>query len=169
MGFYGSARTFPQIQEKIVPEGLSVEIGNQMIENCIGCIGLPLGLGMNFIINGETFCVPMAIEEPSVIAAASSGAKTVAESGGFNASTSDTLITAQLLLADIPNERLQDALDAIELQQTVLINLGNEHCVRMKNRGGGVQKVFGRILKKQDKSFLVVHVVINVCDGAFIE
>lgn len=55
-----------------------------MVENCIGKIGIPLGLGLNFLINGQYYIIPMAIEEPSVIAAASAAAKTIAECGnGF--------------------------------------------------------------------------------------
>lgn len=55
-----------------------------MVENCIGKVSLPLGLGLNFLINGKYFTVPMAVEEPSVIAAASSAAKFIAEKGnGF--------------------------------------------------------------------------------------
>lgn len=57
-----------------------------MVENCIGRIALPIGLGLNFLINGKYYNVPMAIEEPSVIAAASSAAKLIAEAGdGFHA------------------------------------------------------------------------------------
>ena len=55
-----------------------------MIENCIGKISLPIGLGLNFLINGNFYNVPMAIEEPSVIAAASAAAKVISECGnGF--------------------------------------------------------------------------------------
>jgi hydroxymethylglutaryl-CoA synthase len=55
-----------------------------MVENCIGMISIPLGLGLNFLINGKEYTIPMATEEPSVIAAASSGAKFISEKGsGF--------------------------------------------------------------------------------------
>ncbi len=52
-----------------------------MVENCIGKISIPLGLGLNFLINDETYTIPMSIEEPSVIAAASSAAKFIADNG----------------------------------------------------------------------------------------
>lgn len=55
-----------------------------MVENCIGKVSVPMGLGLNFLVNGKFYTVPMAIEEPSVIAAASAAAKLVAEAGeGF--------------------------------------------------------------------------------------
>lgn len=64
--------------------GLSTEIADYMIENCIGILPLPLGLGLGFKINGKNYQVPMAIEEPSVIAACSAIAKIISEKGsGF--------------------------------------------------------------------------------------
>ena len=55
-----------------------------MVENCIGKLSMPLGLGLNFLINGKTYSIPMSVEEPSVIAAASSAAKFIADNGnGF--------------------------------------------------------------------------------------
>jgi degradative hydroxymethylglutaryl-CoA reductase len=54
-----------------------------MIENCIGKVSVPLGLGLNFLINGRKYSIPMAVEEPSIVAAASSAAKLIAENGGF--------------------------------------------------------------------------------------
>ena len=63
---------------------MSPEVANYMIENCIGVMPIPLGLGLGFVINGKQYQVPMAIEEPSVIAACSAIAKLVGEKGsGF--------------------------------------------------------------------------------------
>lgn len=64
-----------------------------MIENCIGKVSLPIGLGLNFLINGKYYTVPMAIEEPSVIAAASSAAKLIAEAGeGFKTTSTRSIM-----------------------------------------------------------------------------
>jgi hydroxymethylglutaryl-CoA reductase len=64
--------------------GLSPETADYMIENCIGVLPLPLGLGIGFKINGKSYAVPMAVEEPSVIAACSAIAKIISEKGtGF--------------------------------------------------------------------------------------
>jgi len=65
-----------------------------MVENCIGKISIPLGLGLNFVINGKFFTIPMAIEEPSIIAASSSAAKFIADNGGgfFTHSTDPVMI-----------------------------------------------------------------------------
>ncbi|MDE0245010.1 MAG: hydroxymethylglutaryl-CoA reductase, partial [Gammaproteobacteria bacterium] len=62
---------------------------DRMIENVIGVLGLPVGLGLNFLINGRDYVAPMAVEEPSVVAALSSAAKLVREAGGFTAEADD--------------------------------------------------------------------------------
>ena len=79
------SKILPNLDTKILQNGgLSIELADNMIENCIGTMPLPLGLGIGFKINGKNFIVPMAIEEPSVIAAASSITKLIAERGsGF--------------------------------------------------------------------------------------
>ena len=76
---------YPALQiENFKTGGLELANANLMVENCIGKISIPLGLGLNFRINKEYYVIPMAIEEPSVIAAASSGAKWINEAGeGF--------------------------------------------------------------------------------------
>ena len=68
--------------QKFLDGGLTLERAELMIENCIGKISLPLGLGLNFKINNKYYTIPMATEEPSVIAAASSAAKFIDENGG---------------------------------------------------------------------------------------
>src|ERR1700722_2418738 len=76
--------------------GLPLETANQMIENAIGVFALPLGLGLNFLINGRDYLVPMAVEEPSVVAAVSFAAKIAREGGGFIAECDDSLMIAQV-------------------------------------------------------------------------
>ena len=73
-----------------------------MVENCIGKLSLPLGLGLNFLINGKEKMIPMAIEEPSVIAAASSAAKLVKEkANGFKAWSTDPIMIGQIQILDV--------------------------------------------------------------------
>jgi len=72
-----------------------------MVENCIGKINLPLGLGLNFKINGNCYIIPMAVEEPSVIAAASGGAKFISDNGGgFLAFSSKPVMIGQVQIVD---------------------------------------------------------------------
>ena len=74
-------------------EGLSKEKANQMVENCVGTIQVPIGIAMNFVINHKKYMIPIVIEEPSVIAAASHAAKIICENSfGFIAKASNSII-----------------------------------------------------------------------------
>src|SRR5699024_10171318 len=73
-------------------EPLSIETADKMIENVVGTFPLPLGLALNFLINGKDYIIPMADEEPSIIASASYIAKIVRESGGFTTEATDRLM-----------------------------------------------------------------------------
>ena len=75
----------PKLDTQVLSQGaLTPTLADHMIENCIGIMPLPLGLGIGFLVNGKNFIVPMAVEEPSVIAACSAIAKIISEHGsGF--------------------------------------------------------------------------------------
>src|SRR5579871_2490646 len=81
--------------------GLDTVTADRIVENAIGVYALPLGLGLNFRVNGRDVLVPMAVEEPSVIAAASNAAKMVRQGGGFVAEADDPLMTAQIEIVDV--------------------------------------------------------------------
>lgn len=89
--------------EDIVNPEYSFDNADQMIENAIGTLSLPLGIATNFIINGKKYMVPMAIEEPSVIAAASNAAKIASINGGFSTFIGDALMIGQVQLVSIPD------------------------------------------------------------------
>ena len=76
--------------------GLTPELANTMIENAVGVFGIPLGLGLNLQVNGRDYLVPMAVEEPSVIAAVSFAAKIAREGGGFVAEADDPIMIGQV-------------------------------------------------------------------------
>ncbi|KAM3147390.1 hypothetical protein pb186bvf_000641 [Paramecium bursaria] len=134
---------------------------NLMIENCIGKLSLPIGLGLNFLINGNFYNVPMAIEEPSVIAAASAAAKVISECGnGFQVVSSRPVMMGQIQLLDITNpDRLQCVLDQ---NKQLLIDRGNQACQSMVKRGGGVENIQFRYLNQNQGS---LDIYINVCDS----
>ena len=83
--------------------GIDADIPNQMIENAIGVMALPLGLGLNFIVNDKDYIVPMAVEEPSVIAAVSHVAKIVRGSGGFESAYSGSHMVGQIQVIGCPD------------------------------------------------------------------
>ncbi len=88
--------------------GLQDEIADVMIENCVGTIGLPVGLALNFVIDSKSVVIPMAVEEPSVIAAVSGAAKSICKVTGFQTSVPErNIVYAQIQLNDL-NERALD-------------------------------------------------------------
>src|SRR5260221_14645963 len=81
--------------------GLDTSTANEVVENVVGVYALPLGVALNFRVNGQDFLVPMAVEEPSVIAAASNAARMVREGGGFHAEADEPIMTAQVEIVGI--------------------------------------------------------------------
>lgn len=147
--------------------GGSINIGlaDRLSENVISTHALPLGLGLNFLINGRDLLVPMATEEPSVIAAASNAARMTRHAGGFVGEADPPIMTAQIQLDDVPDPyaaaaRIFDA-------KNRLSEMGNEAIPRMVARGGGVRDLEVRVLD-ETLGVLVVHVYVDVgdCMGA---
>ena len=74
-----------------------------MIENVIGVMGMPIGLGLNFLIDNKEYVIPMAVEEPSIVAALSAAAKISRSGGGFSTVCSDPILTGQIQVVGIKN------------------------------------------------------------------
>ena len=81
--------------------GVSPSAADHIVENVVGVYALPLGLGLNFLINGVDRLIPMAVEEPSVIAAASNAARMARAGGGFVAETDESIMIAQVELREV--------------------------------------------------------------------
>src|SRR4030042_2521018 len=80
---------------------LPIDLADRMIENVVGAIPIPLGIGVNFLINNRDYLIPMAIEEPSVVAAASYAAKMVRDGGGFHTSSPPPVMIGQIQGANV--------------------------------------------------------------------
>ena len=116
---------------------LSLELADHMIENCIGVISIPLGLGLSVKVNGRTYLVPMAIEEPSVIAACSVVSKLIATEGsGFICTSSSQIMIGQIQITNI--EDYDTAKNKIIAEKKKIIANGNSYCESMVKRGGGL-------------------------------
>ncbi len=87
--------------------GISYENADKMVENAIGTFSLPLGIATNFTINGKDYLIPMVIEEPSVIAAASKGAKTARIKGGFEVTANESYSIGQIQVLDTDESAIQ--------------------------------------------------------------
>ncbi len=142
-----------------LPLGLSLEAADGMVENAIGVLGLPVGVAANFMIDGEAVLVPMAIEEPSVIAAASHMAKIVALSGGFQTKVDASIMIGQIQIMDVLD--MDAACYLIKHHREDLLKTANGFCEGMKKRGGGCVDVVPRVFP----GMLVVHVHVDCCDA----
>src|SRR5881394_290909 len=119
--------------------GLDAAAADRVVENALGLYALPLGLGLNFRINGQDYLVPMAVEEPSVIAAASNAARMVREGGGFEAEADDPIMTAQVELTGIADPEAAKA--RIERAAEELLHLAHTTLPRLAERGGGARGI----------------------------
>ena len=138
--------------------GLTTEIADYMIENCVGIMPLPLGLGLGFKINGRQYQVPMAIEEPSVIAACSAIAKIISEKGsGFICKSTPPIMIAQIEVLEVDD--VKDAEYKLKVSKKDIIKYANQSCQSMVARGGGVEDLRFRQLADR---ILVVELFVNV-------
>lgn len=146
---------------------LSLETADKMIENVVGTYALPLGLGLNFLINGREYVVPMAIEEASVVASASYIAKIVRDAGGFTTEATERVMIGQIQIVGCPN--IYQAKDDIIKRKDELIQAANDAYPSIVNRGGGAEDLEVRILnEKADSKYsqmLVLHIYVNTCDA----
>ena len=143
--------------------GLSEETAGRMIENVIGLYSLPLGIARNFIINGKKYLIPMVIEEPSVVAAASNGARIAAAGGGFTAEADEPRMIGQLQILDFPDR--EQAKTALEAEKESLLALAAQSCPRLIERGGGPVDLEIRELDETAAGpMLVLHLIMDVRD-----
>jgi hydroxymethylglutaryl-CoA reductase len=117
--------------------GMDMATADRVVENAVGIYALPMGLGLNFRINGNDRLVPMAVEEPSVIAAASNAARIVRAGGGFTAEADDPIMTAQVELIGAPDA--QRARARIEADAQQILAMANAAVPRLCERGGGAR------------------------------
>ena len=144
--------------------GLSREQADHMIENVIGLHALPLGIALNFIVNGREVLVPMVVEEPSIVAGASFMAKLARAGGGFLAHTTAPEMIGQMQVldsADLPMARLA----ILEQKESLLAEAGEIDPV-LKRLGGGPRDLEVRLIEDSPIGpFLVVHLVYDVRDA----
>jgi len=135
--------------------GIDTATADRVVENAIGVYALPLGVGLNFQVNGRDYLVPMAVEEPSVIAAASNAARMVREGGGFIADADEPVMTAQIEIMGVRDPA--GAAARIEAASVELIALAHATLPRLVDRGGGARALEVRTFPDR----LIVHVHID--------
>lgn len=141
------------------------DLGEKFVENLVGYFQIPMGVATNFCIDGQDYIIPMAVEETSIIAAASKTAKWVRENGEIKTEVIGTDIIGQIQFAKVKN--FAEFESQVLQQKEYLIHLANkEVAFGLVNRGGGVTNLTVRELKRDDGlSMAVVHVYMNPCDA----
>lgn len=144
--------------------GLSPDKADHMIENVIGVHGLPLGIALNFIVNGRQVLVPMAVEEPSVVAGASFMAKLARAGGGFTAHASPPEMIAQMQVLNIDD--LESARQAVDKRKERLLAEAAQVDPVLRSLGGGPRDIETRVIESSPIGpFLVLHLIFDVRDA----
>ena len=144
--------------------GLSLPVADKMIENVVGVFGLPLGLGLNFLINGRDYVVPLVVEEPSIVAGLSGAARVARLGGGFAAESTDPVLIGQVQVVGAPDP---DAarLRLIEEREAILA-LANSLHPKMVARGGGAKDVEAFVHRQAaDAAMVVLHLLVDTRDA----
>lgn len=144
---------------------ISASQADKMIENVISVFGLPFALGLNFLINGNDYLVPMVVEEPSIVAATSAAAKIVREAGGFRTESMEPILIGQIQVVEMDSPAR--AMHAIIEHKEDIINLANSLHPKMVARGGGAKdvEVLLHSLPGGKGDMLVVHLLVDTRDA----
>ena len=142
--------------------GISFEKADKMVENAIGTFSLPLGIATNFKINGKDYVIPMVIEEPSVIAAASKGAKIARIKGGFKINTDKSYSIGQIQVLDV---NVSDGIKKIQESEKEILELANSKSNTLSKMGKGAKEVFGKEIDTSLGKMLIVELLIDVGDA----
>ncbi len=140
---------------------LSSELADQMIENVVGVFGLPLGLVTQVRVNQRDYLVPMVVEEPSIVAAASAAARLACKTGGFDAELKSSLLVGQIELRNIPN--VESAVQKIQSQRDTWLERANAVHPKLVARGGGARDI--EVIVGATPGQLVVHLLVDTCDA----
>jgi hydroxymethylglutaryl-CoA reductase len=161
------AEAAAQPPESLLPftsGGLSSESADRMVENVIGLYSLPVGIALNFVVNGRDVLVPMTLEEPSVVAGASFMAKLARTGGGFTATATDPLMIGQMQVIKIQN--LEEAKLKLHEKKAELLAEADSIDPVLKKLGGGARDLEVRIIEDSPiGGFLVIHLIYDVRDA----
>lgn len=153
------------IEDGKISLGLDLETADRMIENVLGVFELPFGVALNFMINDKDYIIPMAIEETSVVAAASNAAKIAREKGGFTAKCSESHMIGQIQVVRLNDEKAADKATALLEQKEKLLQLANMQDKVLVDHGGGAKDIEVRILDCPEGKMLVMHLIVDVKDA----
>jgi hydroxymethylglutaryl-CoA reductase len=142
--------------------GIDFEQANNMVENAIGTVSYPLGIATNFKINGNDYLIPMVIEEPSVIAAASKAAKIARKHGGFMMEADESYSIGQIQVVDVD---VKLAISKVINASNEILTLANSKSKTLSKMGKGAKEISCKQVTTESGSMLVVEILINVGDA----
>ena len=143
--------------------GISFDKADKMVENAIGTFSLPLGIATNFTINGKDYLIPMVIEEPSVIAAASKGAKIARIKGGFEVSADESYSIGQVQILDVVD--ISSAILQIKSSSNEILELANSKSNTLSKMGKGAKEISCKEIDTPSGKMLIVELLIDVGDA----
>lgn len=134
-----------------------------MIENVVGTLPVPLGIAVNFLVNGKDYLVPMAIEEPSVVAAASHAAKLARAKGGFRAISTEPVMIGQIQIVRSPSPREAEKL--ILASRKEILEKANQQDPTLVSKGGGAKDLRVRILPSLTGTMVITELLVDCRDA----
>ncbi len=142
---------------------MDIEQVDRMIENVIGAMEVPLGIAVNFLINGKDYLIPMAIEEPSVVAAASYAAKLARVKGGFTAQCDSSTMIGQIQLTNVrdPNYTSQVILS----HKDEILKIANSQDSTLVKLGGGAKDIKVRVIDSFKGKMIIIHLLVDCLDA----
>ncbi|MCI4367243.1 MAG: hydroxymethylglutaryl-CoA reductase, degradative [Thermoplasmata archaeon] len=145
------------------PPGVDPAILGRMIENVVGAFALPCGIATNFRVNGKDYLIPFAVEEPSVVAAASNSAKVTRATGGFHAQTTAPIMIGQIQVLDVHDP--EAARHRILAERDELLAKANSKDPMLVKFGGGARDIEVRLIASPRGPMVVVHLLVDARDA----
>jgi hydroxymethylglutaryl-CoA reductase len=142
---------------------LKIETANRMIENVVGVMPVPLGIAMNFLINGKDRLIPMAIEEPSVVAGASHAAKMARAKGGFHTSSTRPVMIGQIQVVGCANP--SEAKGSVLASTEEVLRKANEQDPVLVSKGGGALALEAKIIDSIVGPMVIVELLVDCGDA----
>ncbi len=152
-----------EIENALDQGGIDADTADKFVENVLGTYALPYGVALNVRVDGHDHVVPMVVEEPSVVAAASNAAKMIRQGGGFTSDVDPPLMISQIQLIDVGD--VPRAIDAIEARAIEILARADESIPGLVARGGGARAVEARQLGDASDRMMVVHIVVDCRDA----
>ena len=143
--------------------GLSLGQADRMIENVIGGISIPLGIAVNFLVNSKDYLIPMAIEEPSVVAAASHAAKIARVRGGFRSTSTPPVMIGQIQIVDVPDPI--GAKGSILKKKGDILKVANDQDPILSKLGGGAKDLEVKIIDTQVGPMVITELMVDCRDA----